>query len=97
MNCFLRASIAILLLVNESSAFVGPASPIASRGASSALSMMDVSSLSETSNALSTMMASSGLVLAETEPWVQPVSFVLGPFLNFLSFAMVSKHVMMSS
>ena len=28
-------------------------------------------------------------ILAETEPWVQPLSNVLDPFLNLLSFAMV--------
>jgi hypothetical protein len=28
-------------------------------------------------------------MLAETEPWVQPLSLVLDPFLNLFSFAMV--------
>jgi YggT family protein len=31
--------------------------------------------------------------LAETEPWVQPLSLVLDPALNLLSFAMVRKHI----
>ena len=31
----------------------------------------------------------SSLMLAETEPWVQPLSLVLDPFLNLFSFAMV--------
>ncbi len=36
------------------------------------------------------MLASSSIILSETEAWVQPLSFVLGPFLTFFSFAMVS-------
>jgi hypothetical protein len=32
----------------------------------------------------------SSMMLAETEPWVQPLSLVLDPFLNLFSFAMVS-------
>ena len=33
-------------------------------------------------------------VLAETEVWVQPLSLVLGPFLNFMSLAMLSRVVL---
>jgi hypothetical protein len=33
--------------------------------------------------------ASPSLVISETEPWVKPLSQVLGPFLNLFSFAMV--------
>ena len=43
-------------------------------------------------NAVS-MLASSSMVLSETEAWVQPLSLVLGPFLNFFSFAMVSDYM----
>ena len=32
---------------------------------------------------------STGLVLAETDPWVQPLASILDPILNILSFAMV--------
>jgi hypothetical protein len=28
-------------------------------------------------------------LIAETDAWVQPTAFLLGPFLNFLSLAMV--------
>ena len=35
-------------------------------------------------------LVSSSVLLSETEAWVQPLSAVLGPFLNFFSFAMVS-------
>jgi hypothetical protein len=59
----------------------------------SALYMLDLSGISETSSALTSVVSSSGVILAETEPWVQPLSLVLGPFLNFLSFAMVSFRV----
>ena len=38
-------------------------------------------------------LASSGMLLAETEAWVQPTALVLGPFLNFMSFAMVCDKV----
>ena len=36
-------------------------------------------------------VVSSSVLLSETEAWVQPLSLVLGPFLNFFSFAMVSR------
>lgn len=37
--------------------------------------------------------SNAGLLLAETEGWVQPTAFILGPFLNFLSFAMLCRVV----
>ena len=40
------------------------------------------------------MLTSSSIILSETEAWVQPLSFVLGPFLTFFSFAMVSDLVL---
>ena len=49
----------------------------------------DMSS-STTSDTVGMMASSSSMLLSETEAWVQPLSFVLGPFLNFFSFAMVS-------
>jgi YggT family protein len=52
---------------------------------------MDASTFSETANSIVSAVTSSGLIVAETEPWVQPLSFVLGPSLNFLSFAMVRE------
>ncbi len=45
--------------------------------------MMDVNALLN--------VVSSSVLLSETEAWVQPLSAVLGPFLNFFSFAMVSR------
>lgn len=52
------------------------------------------SSMSADANAIGNMMASSSMILSETEAWVQPLSLVLGPFLNFFSFAMVSVCMM---
>lgn len=37
---------------------------------------------------------SSSLLTAATEPWVQPTADFLGPFLNFLSFAMLARVVL---
>ena len=73
---FFKAVLSILL-VNEVTAFVGPSPITSTRLSSSALSMLDVSSLYETSNALSNAVSSSDLVVAETEAWVQPLAFVL--------------------
>jgi YggT family protein len=91
MNYIVRTSLALLLLVHEAAAFVGPISPIVS--SSQSLSMMDVASFAETSNAISSAVYSSGITLAETEAWVQPTALILGPFLNFLSFAMLCRVV----
>ena len=54
---------------------------------------MDISAITEASHSLSTAAASPGMILAETEAWVQPTALVLGPFLNFLSFAMLCRVV----
>jgi hypothetical protein len=35
-------------------------------------------------------MQQTNMLLAETEPWVQPLYSVLDPFFNLFSFAMVS-------
>lgn len=35
------------------------------------------------------LVQSPGLLLAETDPWVQPLATILDPVLNLLSFAMV--------
>lgn len=83
----------IVTMMSGTSAFVTPISLIAT-GTSSSLSMMDptiASSLSETVGVA--MTSGSGLVLAETEAWVKPVATVLGPFLNFMSFAMLCRVV----
>ena len=41
--------------------------------------------MSADANAIGNIMASSSMILSETEAWVQPLSLVLGPFLNFFS------------
>jgi len=70
------------ILLGAASAFapIVPMTPTSTKVTS--LNMVDMSSVHD--------IASTGLLLAETEPWVQPLSLVLDPFLNLLSFAMVS-------
>lgn len=51
------------------------------------LHLMDPSALVDT-------VASSSIYLAETDPWVQPLSVVLDVFLNFLSLAMLARVVL---
>ena len=56
----------------------------------SPVQMVDASSsFAEISNMAPFFTATPALMLAETEAWVQPTALLLGPFLNFLSFAMV--------
>ena len=50
----------------------------------------DMSSASPDTAATGMIASSSSMLLSETEAWVQPLSLVLGPFLYFFSFAMVS-------
>jgi hypothetical protein len=84
--CQFRLLIATLLL-GAASAFtpmITTAPAMMTRATS--LHMMDVSGVPD--------IASTGLILAEAEPWVQPLSLVLDPFLNLFSFAMVSFALM---
>lgn len=92
MNSVLRVSLALAFLLHDVVGFVTPVSQIMSTAPahpSSSLEMMDVASIVETSNAIS----SSATILAETEAWVQPTALVLGPFLNLMSFAMLCRVV----
>lgn len=85
-----------LTMMSGASAFVVPQSSVATTArtvTSSALSMMDHASLSESANAVVAMTSGSGLLLAETEAWVKPTATLLGPFLNFMSFAMLCRVV----
>ena len=96
MNSFQLVSMIVLLLAQRTTCFVQP-SPLSlsssKNGVSQALSM-DVSAITEASHSLATAAeASSGMLLAETEAWVQPTALLLGPFLNFLSFAMLCRVV----
>ncbi|KAL3759485.1 hypothetical protein ACHAWU_000784 [Discostella pseudostelligera] len=75
-----------------------------SRGGSTPLQLQASSSqlLVDTLDSLATshggdggmMLTSSSIILSETEAWVQPLSFVLGPFLTFFSFAMLCRIVL---
>ena len=53
------------------------------------MDVMDLALNSNNHDAITNMMASSSMILSETEAWVQPLSLVMGPTLNFFSFAMV--------
>eukprot|EP00542_Grammatophora_oceanica_P021415 CAMPEP_0194046464 /NCGR_PEP_ID=MMETSP0009_2-20130614/21128_1 /TAXON_ID=210454 /ORGANISM="Grammatophora oceanica, Strain CCMP 410" /LENGTH=165 /DNA_ID=CAMNT_0038691767 /DNA_START=62 /DNA_END=559 /DNA_ORIENTATION=+ len=92
----LRLTLLFSLLVCWTEAFV-PTRPIASsrklgdhqrptfaRSSCTSLRMIEISDLA----------TQSSLVLAETEPWVQPLSLVLDPFLNLLSFGMLCRVVL---
>lgn len=100
-------AVALALLSSSTvSAFVVPSSShvttaatqfgnvLSTRTSSSSLKMMDlplsvVADLGSTSDAF----AASSLMISETEPWVQPLASVLGPFLNLFSFAMLCRVV----
>lgn len=47
----------------------------------------------EAVNIVKSSFVDSSFILAETEPWVQPVAAVLDPTLNFLAFAMLCRVV----
>ena len=88
----------LLLSAQTISAFVTPAASINnaafSKTASSAVSemkMMDpTAALSMDIETLSTVVTTAPtMMLSETEPWVQPLSLVLGTSLNIFSVAMV--------
>ena len=66
-------------MMGTASAFVAPTSPIASTiGASSSLSMMDPTIASSLTETVTAVTSGSGMLLAETEAWVQPTAAVLG-------------------
>lgn len=86
----IKFQLLLLAMCASASAFVAPATSVANTGKTfTAMQMADVSTLADVAHGVSTFHSTSGLVLAETEAWVQPTALVLGPFLNFLSFAMV--------
>ncbi|CAB9518211.1 YGGT family [Seminavis robusta] len=78
-------SLLLLLLLAASTASAFVVSPVTQhrRGMASRLQMVDPSHL-----------ASTGIMLAETEEWVQPAVTFLDPFLNFMSFAMLCRVVL---
>lgn len=83
----------MLLLLQQVSGFVLPTpTTIRRQNDMTSLSMDMTSMILEPSSIVTSSVStfpSSMTILAETEPWVQPLSLVLDPFLNFLSFAMV--------
>ena len=97
MNSIIRTFLTFLLVLPEATSFVQPVSyqilSTSSKTHGTSLAMMDVAAITDTSSAISSAIASSGITLAETEAWVQPTALILGPFLNFLSFAMLCRVV----
>lgn len=60
-------------------------------------SLMGMVPIDSIVNAATTTIASTGsstILVSETEAWVQPFALVLDPFLNFMSFAMLSRVVL---
>jgi len=57
------------------------------------LNLLPVADMTATAADASILLQSSALLLSETEPWVQPLANVLGPFLNVFSFAMLCRVV----
>mmetsp|Transcript_28062 Transcript_28062/g.42799 ORF Transcript_28062/g.42799 Transcript_28062/m.42799 type:complete len:157 (+) Transcript_28062:117-587(+) len=80
--------IAAILLVAETSAFAVVSYSTNTLSQASPLQMMDPLLLDHSVDAVSSLM------LAEVEPWVQPLASVLGPFLNLFSFAMLCRVVL---
>ena len=96
MNKF-AATILSLLLVASASAFVIPPSAlhatVPSRGGAVDRLDMMVDPAGLIGSTAASVASAASLVLAETEPWVEPLRDVLGPFLNLLSFAMLCRVV----
>mmetsp|Transcript_5860 Transcript_5860/g.8987 ORF Transcript_5860/g.8987 Transcript_5860/m.8987 type:complete len:157 (+) Transcript_5860:134-604(+) len=80
--------LAAALFVAETSAFTVVSHSTTSLSRASPLQMMDPLLVDQS------MDVSSSLLLSETEAWVQPLAFVLGPFLNLFSFAMLCRVVL---
>ncbi len=74
-------------------AFVTSSSAMLSYSSGLARHMIDVSSICGMSDVVPVLTSTPGLLIAETDAWVQPTAFLLGPFLNFLSLAMVSESL----
>ena len=73
-------------------AFVPPTSAVPAAAATS-LNVLPVADVTTTTAYAVDAVQSATLLLSETEPWVQPLANVLGPFLNIFSFAMLCRVV----
>ena len=87
----LAASIA--LFSAQVNAFATSSSAVRLQRSGSEMHMIDVSSICGMADTLPALGSSPGLLIAETDAWVQPTALLLGPFLNFLSLAMVSSSL----
>jgi hypothetical protein len=88
----------ITLLMGSTEAFVAPSSAITSSRrrfdfAPTRLELMDATNAFQDAATILSSSPSS-VLLAETDPWVQPLALVLDPALNLLSFAMVRSYML---
>lgn len=90
----LLLSAALAVSMTGCAAFVPPTSavPAAATTSLNVLPVADVTTTTTTTYAVDAVQ-SAALLLSETEPWVQPLANVLGPFLNAFSFAMLCRVV----
>ena len=82
------------VLVKNHHRFASPATTATATSSVTSLNMMvvDPQVVVDTVGFVSDT-SSSTMMIAETEAWVQPTALFLGPFLNFMSFAMVRTFV----
>ena len=90
----LLLSAALAVAMPGCAAFVPPTSavPAAAISTISSLNVLPVADVNTTAYAVDAVQSAT-LLLSETEPWVQPLANVLGPFLNIFSFAMLCRVV----
>ena len=87
----LLLSAALAVSMTGCSAFFPPTSAVPAAAAS--LNVLPVADVTTTTAYAVDAVQSATLLLSETEPWVQPLANVLGPFLNIFSFAMLCRVV----
>ena len=88
----LLLSAALAVAASGCAAFVPPTSTAAAVSTTS-LNVLPVADVTTTAHMYVDAVQSATLLLSETEPWVQPLANVLGPFLNIFSFAMLCRVV----
>jgi len=93
MNTF-KSLVLALILSHAANAFVAPSTSalafskiVSPAAAATQMKMLPV----DMDTVANLMNSAPSMMLSESEPWVKPLSQVLGPFLNIFSFAMVSS------
>jgi len=96
--------LSLALLFQVTNAFVSPSTTTIAFSKAASVSLLKPSTgmnmlesaLSIDMDTVTTVMsAAPSMMLSETEPWVQPLMNVLGPFFNIFSFAMVRKNLLL--